>query len=289
MKAVVVALKHDADENENKYDAYDPDNNNTIGDRDDTERKSLLILLDVLNERQGANKILLGQTRFIHNWLRRQNWGATDEERKDNFAHFVNVHKYQGHSTLSTIVDRLCIPIAGIQLMMQIGLLRDPAEIGLKEGKHGLMTWIGASDAPLRPRVDPGRAVVSIEIPDSFAEAAMGDPEAAMAIVRDALSTAAEEVLRRQDAGETGMTRLQLSQSAIDAALRQREVTQGVVGAITARSHGTSAGESARMVEQSEEERRLRRRNREVMVLNDGERPLGQDDIIEGTRTRNGM
>lgn len=289
MKAVVVALKHDADENENKYDVYDPDNNNTIGDRGDTERKSLLILLDLLNERQGSYKILLEQTRFIRNWLRRQNWGASGEERKDNFAHFTNVHKYQGHSTLSTIVDRLCIPIAGVQLMVEIGLLRDPAEIGLEEGKHGLMAWIGAIDAPLRPRVDPGRAVVSIEIPDSFAEAAMEDPQAAMAIVRDALSTAAEEVLRRQDAGETGTTRLQLSQSAIDAALRQREITQGVAGAITGRSHGTSVGGSARMVEQSEEERRLRRRNREVMVLNDGERPLGQDDIIEGSRTRDGL
>ena len=157
MKAVVVALKHDADENENKYDVYDPDYNNTIGDRGDTERKSLFILLDLLNERQGSYKILLEQTRFIRNWLRRQNWGATDEERKDNFAHFVNVHKYPGHSTLSTIVDRLCIPIAGVQLMVKMGLLRDPAEIGLKEGEHGLMAWIGASDAPLRPRVDPVR------------------------------------------------------------------------------------------------------------------------------------
>lgn len=37
----------------------------------------------------------------------------------------------------------------------------------------------------------------------------------------------------------------------------------------------------ARTREQSEEEQRLRRQHREAMVLNDGTRPLGRDDIIE--------
>lgn len=44
---------------------------------------------------------------------------------------------------------------------------------------------------------------------------------------------------------------------------------------------GTVARDSRRPVEQSAEERRLRRRNREVMVLNDGSQPLAMSDIIE--------
>ncbi|KFY49105.1 hypothetical protein V495_00753 [Pseudogymnoascus sp. VKM F-4514 (FW-929)] len=51
--------------------------------------------------------------------------------------------------------------------------------------------------------------------------------------------------------------------------------------AATNNGSGTVARDSRRPVEQSAEERRLRRRNREVMVLNDGSQPLAMTDIIE--------
>ncbi|OBT71661.1 hypothetical protein VF21_10577 [Pseudogymnoascus sp. 05NY08] len=51
--------------------------------------------------------------------------------------------------------------------------------------------------------------------------------------------------------------------------------------AATNNGTGTVARDSRRPVEQSAEERRLRRRNREVMVLNDGSQPLAMTDIIE--------
>lgn len=254
IKAVVVALKHNADEN--KYDVYDP-YNDTFGDRDDTERKILAILHILLSDRQGATKMLLHQTRFLRNWLLRQNWGTTDDERKDNFAHFVNVHKYQGHSTLSIVISKICNYMAGVQLLVELGLLREAEDIGLVSGDHGFTRNKDAGGG----LADGGRAVVSIEIPDSFAEAAMTDPDAAMAIIRGAIDAAAEEALRRGATGEVGTTHMSL---------------------------GAGASASARTIEQSEEDRRLRRRNREVMVLNDGTQPLGADDIIEGTRTRDG-
>jgi hypothetical protein len=40
-------------------------------------------------------------------------------------------------------------------------------------------------------------------------------------------------------------------------------------------------GQTPRVQEISAEEQRLRRQHREAMVLNDGSRPLGRDDIIE--------
>lgn len=60
-------------------------------------------------------------------------------------------------------------------------------------------------------------------------------------------------------------------------------VTYSLEEVLAASNNGsdTVARDSRRPVEQSAEERRLRRRNREVMVLNDGSQPLAMTDIIE--------
>ena len=60
-------------------------------------------------------------------------------------------------------------------------------------------------------------------------------------------------------------------------------VTYSLEEVLAASNNGndTAARDSRRPVEQSVEERRLRRRNREVMVLNDGSQPLAMSDIIE--------
>ena len=265
IKAVVVALKHNADEN--KYDVYD-EYNDTFGNRDDTERKSLAILHILLSDRQGAAKILLHQTRFIRNWLLRQNWGSNDDERKYNFAHFINIHKYQGHSTLSIVLSKLCNYMACVQLLVEVGLLRELEDIGLVSGEHGFSQNAETGVIGL----GTGRAVVSIAIPDSFAQRAREDPEGAFASIQNVLTEAAREALRREANGEGGTTHMTLQENM-------------ALGAGAA----PAAGASGRTNEQSEEERRLRRRNREVMVLNDGDRPLGLDDIIDGTRTRDGL
>ncbi|KFZ16949.1 hypothetical protein V501_01988 [Pseudogymnoascus sp. VKM F-4519 (FW-2642)] len=60
-------------------------------------------------------------------------------------------------------------------------------------------------------------------------------------------------------------------------------ITYSLEEVLAATNNGTVpvARDSRRPVEQSAEERRLRRRNREVMVLNDGSQPLAMTDIIE--------
>ncbi|ELR10503.1 hypothetical protein VC83_04799 [Pseudogymnoascus destructans] len=60
-------------------------------------------------------------------------------------------------------------------------------------------------------------------------------------------------------------------------------VTYSLEEVLAATNNGTGevARDSRRPVEQSAEERRLRRRNREVMVLHDGSQPLAMMDIIE--------
>lgn len=50
---------------------------------------------------------------------------------------------------------------------------------------------------------------------------------------------------------------------------------------LAATSDDTHPEQVPRTVEQSEEERRLRRQHREAIVLNDGSRPLAREDIIE--------
>ena len=271
IKAVVDALVHNVDEN--KYDVYDP-YNDTFGDRDDTERKALVIVQILDLKRPGAAKILLRQTRFIHKWLLRQNWGATDDERKENFAHFVNMHRYQGHSTLSIVMAKLCNYAPCVQLLVELELLKAPEDIGLKIGDHEFTTRIDDGGS--------GQAVVSIEIPDSFAAVAMENPDAAIAIVQGALAAATQEAQRREANGETGTTHVTLAENI--------SLEMAAAGASATRTSASAPlGVAARTIEQSDEERSLRRRNREVMVLNDGMQPLGADDIIEGTRTRNGL
>lgn len=151
-----------------------------------------------------------------------------------------------------------------MQLLVEVGLLREPEDIGLASGDHG---YTRSQDGEEARQV--GRAVVSIEIPESFAQRAREDPAAVMEVVRDALGAAAREAMRREGLGERVPVHIPWSDSA-------------VLGM------ATDIGASTRTIEQSEEERRLRRRNREAMVLNDGTQPLGMDDIIEGTRTRDG-
>lgn len=54
------------------------------------------------------------------------------------------------------------------------------------------------------------------------------------------------------------------------------------------RVHADQAEPVPRVVEQSAEEQRLRRRNREAMVLNDGTHSLGRSDIIQREHDSNG-
>ncbi|KAK0731613.1 hypothetical protein B0H67DRAFT_80235 [Lasiosphaeris hirsuta] len=163
--------------------------------RDMTEKLGLMFISQLIS-RYDAEKLI--KAKFVEKWLVKQNWGATTEERQENFMKYLQ-HK---NNRIADIISRIKNTHSGFDALKKSGLLAQD---------------FGPSD---ESEEDNSHLVVA----DQF------------------------NLILRANMGE----------------MREEDTTRLLARTL-----------------RNLEDQRLRQRNREAMVLNDGSRPLNRDDIIQ--------
>jgi hypothetical protein len=183
------------------HEPYDPDFDDSFEFRDAAERLCLVVL-DRLSAEFDDGPYFLIKAGFVHQWLAKEPWGDTDEERQKNIAHCCK-KRNKLSDKLPDLIRRVIHRSAGLQQMIEAGLATS-----------------GAFSREMNDMPDFLNDVIDIRMTDG-----------------------------EGTAGELG-------------------VEGGLEGGPRPREH-------------SAEERHLRRRHREAMVLNDGFAPIAVSDIIE--------
>ncbi|KAK3341554.1 hypothetical protein B0T25DRAFT_522845 [Lasiosphaeria hispida] len=163
--------------------------------RDMTEKLGLMFISQLIS-RYDVEKLI--KAKFVEKWLAKQNWGATTDERQENFMKYLQ-HK---NNRIADIISRIKNTRSGSEALKKSGLLDES---------------FGPSD---ESEEDNSHLVVA----DQF------------------------NMFLRVNMGE----------------MREEDTTRLLARTL-----------------QNLGDQRLRQRNREAMVLNDGSRPLNRDDIIQ--------
>jgi hypothetical protein len=274
------ALKRCADETVRAggYPLYDPMFDD-FDFRDPSECIALVMLDRFIEESNEVVKELL-KWGFIHNFLEKQNWGSTPEERQKNFKHSWDKQHQGDGNAISNIAVRLASWKKGVEQLVKSGLVANPEAIDVV-GYRGVFTEFkgdivieermqglerSASPSPEERRL---RAIQIMEMhgidpqnPDVQRLVAIRDE------IRDEIHVALEPAPLIPDAAP----RRAESQQAVGINVTDEDIEAEAERLLARRRQDTN---------QTAESRSLRRRHREAMVLNDGTQPLAQSDIFD--------
>lgn len=217
--------------------------------------------------------LLTGQTlgmQFVHNaWLKRADWLGLDNLEK--------LHNQKAYSALVRCLE-LCLydnpPPDLTDSHWDEYYLRDMAE------RFCFMFLV-----ELTNKYGPALLIRAKFVEKWLARQNWGNgPEERLRSFKDYMdfrSNRIVDVVSKVKLSKRGLKAL-VKVGLIDRAERNKESVEIIMGAEEAIQNGPFAEQQVpRTREHSAEEQRLRRQHREAMVLNDGTRPLGRDDIIE--------